>query len=80
MPQYIKLFKNHTLTPKLYRVLVYTLNITILLHNFTGSVVVKCAQQGKKIIAKMKDLFTETSDPLKKADVKKDASLLAEYN
>lgn len=39
----------------------------------------KCAQQGKRLIVKMKDLSTETMEPLRKADFKKGASLLAEY-
>ena len=38
---------------------------------------VKCAQQGKRLIVKMKDLSTGTLDP--KTDLKKGASLLAEY-
>ena len=40
---------------------------------------VKCAQQGKRLIVKMKDLSTGTLDPLRKTDLKKGASLLAEY-
>lgn len=40
---------------------------------------VKCAQLGKKLVVKMKDLTSETSDPLRKTDLKKGASLLAEY-
>ena len=40
---------------------------------------VKCAQLGKKLVVKMKDLTTETSDPLRKTNLKKGASLLAEY-
>ena len=40
---------------------------------------VKRTQQGKKLVVKMKDLTTESLDPLRKADLKKGASLLADY-
>ena len=39
----------------------------------------KCAQTGKRLIVKINDLTSESLDPLRKADFKRGASLLAEY-
>ena len=41
--------------------------------------IVKCAQQGKRLVVKMKDLTLETFEPLKKNDLRKGASLMADY-
>ena len=45
---------------------------------FVGSVIVKCAQNGKKFPVKVKDLSPESFKPLKRTDLKAGASLMAD--
>ena len=45
---------------------------------FVGSVIVKCAQNGKKFPVKVKNLSPESFEPLKRTDLKAGASLMAD--
>ena len=45
----------------------------------SGSVIVKCAQQGTRLSVKMKDLMSENCEPIKKSQLRKGASLMADY-
>ena len=44
-----------------------------------GLVIVKCAQQGKRLKVKVKDLTTEQFSPLRKSDLKAGVSLMADF-
>lgn len=45
----------------------------------SGSVIVKCAQQGTRLSVKMKDLTSENCELIKKSQLCKGASLMADY-
>ena len=45
----------------------------------SGSVIVKCAQQGTRLSVKMKDLTSENFEPIKKSQLRKGASPMADY-
>ena len=45
----------------------------------SGSVIVKCAQQGTKLSVKMKDLTSENFEPIKKSQLRKGVPLMADY-